>query len=254
MDPIGWAVLAGLAFATSLLTATVGLGGGIVLLTVMLLWFDPLVAIPLHGAVQLVANSSRTYIQRRYVDWGILGRFAVLLVPAGVAGLVLAQRLPAGGVKLAIGVFVLVATWAPRLLLLGFHPDVLHPRRRFYALGAVIGFLNVTIGATGPLQGPFYLDLGLPRQGVVGNFAACQTTGHLVKIVLFGFAGFAFASYAWPLLALGLSVIAGTWVGSQLLERVDERAFTWLYRGVLTVVALRLVVWDGLALAGIPLG
>ena len=254
MDPIAWAGLGALAFATSLMTAVVGLGGGIVLLTVMLLWFDPLVAIPLHGAVQVVSNSSRAYIHRRHVDAGILARFAVLLLPAGIAGLLLAQELPAEGIVLAIGVFVLLATWAPRVLLFGMHPDRLHPRRRFYALGGVIGFLNVTIGATGPLQGPFFLNLGLRRQAVVGNFAACQTTGHLVKIALFGAAGFAFGSYVWPLLALAGCVIAGTWVGSLLLERVNERAFTWIYRGVLTAVALRLVLVDGLALLGVQLG
>jgi uncharacterized membrane protein YfcA len=254
VDPIAWAGLGALAFATSLMTAVVGLGGGIVLLTVMLLWFDPLVAIPLHGAVQVVSNSSRAYIHRRHVDAGILARFSVLLLPAGIAGLLLAQELPAEGIVLAIGVFVLLATWAPRVLLFGMHPDRLHPRRRFYALGGVIGFLNVTIGATGPLQGPFFLNLGLPRQGVIGNFAACQTTGHLVKIALFGAAGFAFGSYVWPLLALAGCVIAGTWVGSLLLERVNERAFTWIYRGVLTAVALRLVLVDGLALLGVQLG
>ena len=254
MDPIAWVGLGAVAFVTSLMTATVGLGGGLVLLTVMLLWFDPLVAIPLHAAVQVVSNSSRAFIQRRHIDRGILARFSVLLLPAGVAGLLLAQELPAESIKLAIGVFVLLATWAPRVLLLGMHPDRLHPRRRFYALGGVIGFLNVTLGATGPLQGPFFLNLGLPRQGVVGNFAACQTAGHLVKIALFGAAGFAFWVYVWPLLALAGCVVAGTWVGSLLLERVNERAFTWIYRGVLTAVALRLVLVDGLALLGVQLG
>ena len=45
-----------------------------------------------------------------------------------------------------------------------------------------------------------------------------------------------------PLLALlATMVVAGTWTGSRLLERVDERTFTWLYKGVLTLIALRLV-------------
>lgn len=250
MEPTTWIALGALAFATSLLTAVIGLGGGIVLLSVMLLYFDPLVAIPLHGAVQLVANSSRTLIQRRHVEWGILVRFSLLLVPAGLVGLRVAQTLPAEVLEVAIGGFVLAATWVPRALLLGLRPETLHRTRRFYALGAAIGFLNVTIGATGPLQGPFYLGIGLPRQGVVGNFAACQTVGHAVKIALFGAVGFAFGEYAALLAGLAAAVVAGTWAGSRLLERVDERLFGWLYRGVLTLVALRLIAWGCLALAG----
>ena len=59
-----------------------------------------------------------------------------------------------------------------------------------------------------------------------------------------------FADYAIPLALLSLSVIAGTWIGSQLLERVSERWFKRLYRGVLTLIALRLVIWEGMAWFG----
>ena len=45
-------------------------------------------------------------------------------------------------------------------------------------------------------------------------------------------------------------MIAGTWIGSQLLERVSERWFKRLYRGVLTLIALRLVIWEGMAWLG----
>ncbi|MFQ5417154.1 MAG: hypothetical protein ACE5FL_08935 [Myxococcota bacterium] len=45
-------------------------------------------------------------------------------------------------------------------------------------------------------------------------------------------------------------VIAGTWLGSQLLEYVSELWFRRLFKTVLTVVALRLIVWEGLALVG----
>ena len=46
---------------------------------------------------------------------------------------------------------------------------------------------------------------------------------------------------------LSVCVIAGTWIGSQLLERVNERWFKRLYQGVLTLIAIRLVVWEGMA-------
>jgi uncharacterized membrane protein YfcA len=37
-------------------------------------------------------------------------------------------------------------------------------------------------------------------------------------------------------------VVAGTWIGSQILERVSERFFRYLYMGVLTAIALRLLL------------
>lgn len=244
-------ILCGVALATSILSAVVGMAGGIVLLSVMLLFLPPLVAIPLHGVIQLVSNGSRAWIQRRHVETRILGYYAVLLLPFAFAGLVIARSLEPPVTRALIGAFVLVATHAPGWLLIGSHPEAIDPRRRFLLLGGIVGLLTTTIGATGPLIAPFFLNLGLTRQSLIGTKAASQTLGHMAKIAVFGVAGFAFAQYALPLLLLSVMVVVGTWLGSRLLDRVSERAFTLLYKGVLTVIAIRLVAWDGLVALGL---
>lgn len=248
MELLDLLILGAAALATSALTATVGLGGGVVLLTIMLIWYEPLVAIPVHGVVQMISNGSRTVIQRRHVDWSVLGRFALPLLPFGALGLWVAQSLSAELVRPAIGVFVILATWAPRALFLGVRPEALPRNPRFLLLGALVGFFSPTIGATGPLQGPFFQHAGFGRHALVGTFAACQTLAHLAKIGLFAAVGFAFAAYWLPIVWLGAGVVIGTWLGSRVLDRVNERVFVWLYRGVLTAVALRLIVGGGLAL------
>ena len=240
-----------MAVLTAILSAIIGMAGGITLLSVMLFFFEPLVAIPLHGVIQLVSNSSRSIVQRRHIDWGILWRFSALLLPMGILGLALAQSLPPTAARALIGAFVLVSTWRPVWLLIGTHPERSDIHRRFVALGAVVGVLNLTIGAAGPLIAPFFLRIGLTRQALIGTKAACQTAGHLVKIVIFGAAGFAFANYAVELALLSLCVIAGTWIGSRLLQSVSEAWFTRLYKSVLTLIAIRLIVWEGLAWIGV---
>ncbi len=241
METVDLAVLGLAALLTSALTAVAGLGGGIILIAILLLYLEPVVAIPVHAAIQLVSNASRTLIQRRFIDWGVLARYAVLLVPGSALGLLVVSAIPAGLGRVAIGLFVLLATWWPRVLMLGLHPDRVHPHRLFVPVGAVSGFVGTTFGASGPFLGPFFRALPLPRQGVVGTFAACQSLGHVVKIALFGLAGFAFVAHA-PLLAVTMTlVVVGTAVGSRLLERLPEAAFQHLYRIVLTLVALRLV-------------
>jgi uncharacterized membrane protein YfcA len=251
LTPIDFALLLAIAFATSILSAVAGLAGGIVLLTVMLLYFEPLVAIPLHGVVQLASNSSRAVIQRAHIDWRLVWRYAVPLLPVGALGLQVAQQLPAAGLRLAIGLFVLVATWARGLLLLGRHPERMRPTRRFWILGGVLGFLNMNIGATGPLLAPFFLNLQLGRQGIVGTMAACQTLGHLAKIAIFGLAGFGFRDYAGLLAGMCAMVLLGTWLGSRLLDRLNERVFRRIFQAILTLIALRLVIVDGARLLGL---
>lgn len=235
-------ILGAAAFGTSILSAIVGMAGGITLLAVMLLFLDPLLAIPLHGTVQLVSNSSRAWIQREHVDVGIAWRYALLLLPMGFVGLALARELPPSATRSLIGLFVLLATWFPGLLLLGTHPERASRNRRFVVLGGVVGLLNVTLGATGPLIAPFFLNLGLTRFALVGTKAACQSLGHFAKIVVFGVTGFAFGAW-WAVLALLCAlVVAGTWVGSRLLESVDERLFVILYKSVLTIIAVQLIL------------
>lgn len=229
------------ALLTSILSAIVGMAGGITLLAVMLLFYEPLVAIPLHGVVQLVSNSSRAVVQRRHLRWGIIVRYGVFLLPMGFVGLWLAEALPPGATRVLIGVFVLVATWLPGALLLGTHPEKTDPNVRFLGLGATVGLLNVTIGATGPLIAPFFLNLGLTRFQLVGTKAACQTLGHVTKLIVFGVAGFAYGAHAALLALLCAMVVAGTWIGSRLLERVNERVFVRLYKTVLTLIALHLI-------------
>ncbi len=251
MEPLTLGLLTVVAFLTAILSAIVGFAGGMVLLSTMLLFIEPLFAIPLHAVVQLVSNGSRSYIQRAHIDWSIVWRFALPLLPTSVIGLWILQSLSPPMARALIGAFVLLATWAPRLLLLGTHPESISQGKRFFALGTVVGAVNVTVGATGPLIAPFFLNLGLTRQAIVGTKAACQAFSHIVKIVVFAVVGFAFASYALPLLLLCLAVVAGTWIGSQILGHVSERAFIVLYKGVITVVALRLVLWEGASLVGL---
>lgn len=235
-------ILAVAALLTAILSAVVGMAGGIVLLAVMLLFLPPLVVIPLHGVVQLVSNSSRTFIQRAHLRWDIIWRYGILLLPMGALGLQVAQRLPADTAKAMIGVFVLIATWAPRALLLGTQPEQTNPQRRFFLLGGVAGVLNVSLGAIGPLLAPFYLNLGLTRFQLIGTKAASQMLGHLAKLIVYGVAGFVYVDWLSVLAILAACVVVGTWLGSQLLERVNEVWFVRTYKTVLSLIAIRLML------------
>ena len=233
------AVLTVAALLTAGLSAVLGMAGGIVLLAVMLFFFEPLVAIPLHAVVQLASNGSRSLMQWRNVERSIVLPYALLLLPGAYAGVQLAQALPTNVMRIGIGVFILVATW--RKVWLG--RAVIGERfPRFLVVGGAAGFFGPLVGATGPLIAPFFLDQGLSRQQIVGTKAACQVLGHVSKVALFGFVGFAFHEQLDVLVAMTLAVVLGTWMGTQVLEKVSEPLFLTLYRAALTLAALRLIL------------
>ena len=215
------------------------------LLAIMLLFLDPLEAIPIHGLVQLASNTSRAVVHARVIRRDLLLPFAILVLPAGLLTLPLVQQTPADGLRLLIGVFVLIATWRVRWLFFAFDPTKLAVRPRFALLGAVTGALSPLIGATGPFIAPFFLGIGLTRFELIGTKAACQALTHLAKMVLFGILGFAFLEYLPLIVGMGLSVIVGTALGTRVLHRLDDERFVRLYKIALTLVAIRLV-WSGL--------
>jgi uncharacterized membrane protein YfcA len=250
-DETQFLILCVTSLATSAVSAVLGMAGGIMLLGVMLFFFDPIVAIPIHALIQLISNSSRTVIHFRSIRRDLLLPYIVLLLPAGFLALPLVEKAPADALRLAIGVFVLIATWKARWLLLGFDPERISSRPRFAILGGAAGFVGPLVGATGPLIAPFFLGLGLGRFELIGTKAACQAMGHVAKVILFGFSGFIALEYGWLALGMGVAAIVGTWLGTKVLHRVDDARFVQLYRLALTLVAVRLVISGLLAEGGL---
>jgi uncharacterized membrane protein YfcA len=248
-DVTVWLLLSAIAVCTSIVSGVMGLAGGMLLLAALLFWLDPVVAIPVHGVVQLVSNASRAWFQRAHIRWDAVWRFAWPLLPAGAAGLWLLRAIPPDAERIAIGAFVVVATWLPGWLQLGASAAAHRDAGRALPVGGVlVGFLSTSIGATGPVLAPFILALGLAPAAMIGTMAACQIFQHATKIALFGATGFDFGRFALPALALSAAAIVGSAIGTRLLDRLPARAFAIAVRIVLTVLALELAIGGAVAL------
>jgi len=250
LDPMTIGVLCVASLFTAGVSAVLGMAGGIMLLAVMLLFLEPAIAIPIHAIVQLTSNSSRTLIHAKQVRRDLLWPYVLLLLPAGLLTVPLAQDLPADALRLAIGCFVIVATWRRQWLLLGLDPNRVPAGPRFAILGAGAGALGPLIGATGPFIAPFFLGIGLTRFELIGTKAACQASGHAAKLILFGMAGFGYLRFGPLMIAMAICTIAGTWLGTRLLHRLDDERFAQIYKLALTAVAIRLI-WSGLSARGL---
>lgn len=243
-----WCALFGVTIVTSVISGVLGMAGGLLLLIALLVRLEPVVAIPIHGLVQLVSNGSRAWFLRRHVAWPAVVRFAWPLIPAGLVGIYVARAIPPALGKLAIGSFVLLALWAPGLLTPGARPG--RAERALPWGGALVGFFSIVVGATGPLLGPFVLGLGLGTEGTVATLAACQIFQHASKVALFGITGFSLSAYVVPTLALCAAAVLGSAIGAALLDRVPERGFRRIVSLVLSVLALELVVEGAVTLMG----
>jgi len=64
------------AFATSMISAVIGMGGGITLLGIMALLIpEGYMVVALHGVIQLVSNTTRTTVFRAHIYRPIIRQF-----------------------------------------------------------------------------------------------------------------------------------------------------------------------------------
>lgn len=237
-----WVIVAA-AVATSILSAIAGLGGGVILLAVIAQFFPTATAIPVHGGIQLVANASRASSLRRDVAWSAAGVAALPLLPASLLGAAVATAVPEDATRLVLGVFLVILVWRPNWL--RFEPSAGLSNRGLVGVGAVSGFLNSTVGASGPFTSPFFRAVTSTHVAFVATAAASQVAAHASKLVAYGLNGFAPRDHLSVMVGGAIGAIVGTTIGTRLLGKADDVLLGRVFRTVLTVLALRLVVQAG---------
>lgn len=123
------------------------------------------------------------------------------------------------------------------------HGATLRPSRRSFApIGALFGFLSALLGSVGPLLAPFFLAYGLVEGAYIGTEAAATAVMHVTKIVAYTGTAVLTASAAGVGLALAPVMVAGSWAGKQVLDRLPERVFVAIIEAVLLVAGLTFVI------------
>ena len=234
------------AFCTSALTAVVGAGGGTALIALMLQVLPPTAAIPVHGVVQLASNTTRVWLLWHHMSWPVILRFCAL-IPFGVAlGLLLFQGLPTEAVQILIGIFVLLSL-VTQLIKRWRVSDV--PLWAFYPIGLITGSLNMVVGVIAPILGVLIIRKDLTKEGMVGTLGFFGFIGNLLKVAGFSLIGFSFIDFGPLILFMVPAAIIGTRVGRAVLSGMDEKVFLVAFRMMLIVLALKLILFDGLGSA-----
>ena len=139
LSPGLWLGLVLTAAFTSMMTAALGAGGGVMLLAVMAQVLPPQVIIPVHGIVQMGSNLGRAIMAWRHIDWTVIAAFVPGAVIGAGLGAWLLVSLPPTVLYLSIAVTILYLCWGPKLPRL-----VLGPAGTAVA-GAVTTFLTLFV-------------------------------------------------------------------------------------------------------------
>ena len=223
-------------FLTSTIAAIVGLGGGMMLITILPSLLPINALIPVHGLTQMTSNLSRAVfgykdVQYEVIPKFLLGSFLGIGIFASILNFISLEYVP-----LFIGVYILLSLWSEK-----FNEKIKRYESYFLA-GFFQTGLSIVVGATGPLTMTLLLKDYKNKDKVVATSAALMSLSHILKVFVFMYFGFVFFDYIGIIIAMVIGAIVGSWVGTKLRNIIDGKKFTIILKVLLTTLAIKVIV------------
>jgi uncharacterized membrane protein YfcA len=229
-------------FLSSFVSGVFGIAGGMILLGVLLVFFDVATGMVMFSLLTTTGNIWRVVSWRRYIRWPI---FFYYVIGGSLAFLLL--RFVA-----------FVPSKALIYLILGLMPYMIEalPRRwcpniEWRGVPSVTGLVTTGIqlmaGNGGMFLDIFFQKSGLDRKTTVATKSICQSFGNIARILYFGSLGGVSESFPlWAFVPAVLLAIGGTALAPLLLERMTDHDFRrWTRKLIFTVSAVYLIraIW-----------
>jgi hypothetical protein len=243
-DALRLSLLAIVAFVAALLAAVTGFGGAAVLLPVLVAIFGVREAIPILTVAQLIGNASRVWFNRHELDLRVVAWFALRGVPMALAGGFLFAHAPLAPLTRVLGAFLILIVVLRHLPKLS---TIKPPLKSFALIGAGASFLSALLGSVGPLMAPFFLAYGLVKGAYIGTEALSTVVMHVAKLIAYHELAILPLHAIVSGLALGPIMVAGSFAGKRVVDRLPERVFVWIIDVTLVAAgALFLAGWNKL--------
>lgn len=237
MEPLTffWLMVAGWLAAT--VSGAAGFGGALLLLPVLSRSMGVQAAVPVLTITQLIGNISRVWFGRTEVRWRPVVYFCLTAVPLSIVGSRLLVDLPQELITTGIGLILLgIVIWRRS----GKKRFQVSERGLLFG-GGLTGFLSGLVGSAGPLGAAFFLGLDLPAGAYVASEAVTAVAMHLTKSIVYQRYTLIGPSEMIFGLLLGLSMVAGSWTGKQIIQRLPRDKFILLVEALLLISALLLI-------------
>ena len=233
MSFVALAAIGVAVFVASLVSGVFGIAGGMIMLGVLLIFFDVPTAMVLFSLLAATGNAWRVVSWWGHVNWRIMWGYA--------AGGLIATVL--------MGFVAFVPSKAMVYLILGLIPYLIellprhhHPNIEWRGVPLLSGLVTTAIqlvaGNGGLLLDIFFQKSLLDRRMTVATKAICGAVGNLARMAYFGtIAGVEESFVLWAFIPAAILTIAGTMVAPYLLERMSDQEFRRWTRQIIFVVS-----------------
>ena len=226
------------ALIAALISGIFGMAGGMIYMGVIASLLGVSEAMIVHGFVQGISNSYRSFLLRPDIRWDIIRNIVLGAVPA-VALLALAAYVPQKGVLFLVLGLLPFLLWFPKGWFQGNAEKPVHAM----ICGALVMALNLVAGVAGPAMDYFFVKTDLTRKEIVATKAIVAFGSHLIKIFYFGIplilsTGLSGLPPAWVFAALIPAIMIGTFAGTRILHLMSDVNFRNYTKYLVSVVGL----------------
>jgi uncharacterized protein len=233
MTPFALLVIAVTILFSSFLSGVFGMAGGMILLGVLLNYFDVATGMILFSIIQLFANGWRALQWRRYVLWpiflwyvgGAIISFGVMWTIAFVPDKAM--------VYLALGLMPFVVEVLPS----GMRPNIEWRGIPFFT-GIVTTVIQILAGVGGLFLDIFFQKSMLDRKTTNATKAVAQSFSHVVRAGYFGsLSGISDVPW-WATVPAILLAIAGTSLAPFVVERMTDHGYRQWTRVIIFAISI----------------
>jgi uncharacterized membrane protein YfcA len=236
-------LLIGTAFVASILGALSGFGVSVGLMPVLALALGERDAVPALTIATLVGNMSRVWFNRHTLRWSAAGWYLIGAAPAAAVGGFLFASAPERLLAALMAAFLLgaVVYRRHRRPSNSNQSDRRMPESRLAIVGSCTGIVSALVGGAGPIVVPFFLAAGLTKQAFIGTEALAAAGVHIVKLVAYGGMQAMTTAAVWSGAVVAPAIIVGSWIGKQIIDRVNEKTFMLIVEAMMVASAVALL-------------
>ena len=233
-----WLLILPLGIAAGTLGGVVGFGSSVLIMPALVAAYGPKEAVPIMALAALMANASRVAVWWREVDWRVNAAYCLTAVPGAALGARALIELDARFLEGMLGLFLIamipIRRWlAARGIGIGLGGMAV--------LGGFIGFLSGLVATTGPINTPFFLAYGLVKGAYISTEAVGSAAISMTKSIVFQrFGVLPFETIARGL-AVGSTLMLGSWLAKRIVLRFDAEQFRLLLEAMMIVAGIALI-------------
>jgi uncharacterized protein len=217
---------------SSFLSGVFGMAGGMVLLGVLLNYFDVATGMILFSIIQLFSNGWRVVQWRHYVLWPIFGWYLVGAAISFTLMWTIAFVPDKAMVYLALGLMPFVIEALPRSM----RPNIERRGVPFFT-GLVTTVIQILAGVGGLFLDIFFQKSMLDRKTTNATKAVAQTFSHVVRAFYFGSLSGVGDLPVWELPVAIVLAVGGTSLAPIVIERMTDHGFRQWTRAIIFAIS-----------------